>query len=294
MLNVDGFLNYLRYELNRSERTIENYADDLCAFEAYFKNLSDSITWETVDSDIIRNWMESMIDKGNKASSVSRRLSALRTFYRYALSRYLVVSDPVHGILAPKRAKPLPQFLKEDEVNRLLDKSNWGDDYEEVRARTIIMTFYETGVRLSELTGLNDESIDFVSRQIKVRGKGNKERIIPFGEELCETLRDYLNARNRTVAEMSPAFFLDDKGRRMSGGAVRLMVRKKLSKFCSLKKKSPHVLRHTFATAMLNHDVGIESLKRLLGHAKLSTTEIYAHTTFEQLKRVYNEAHPRA
>ena len=294
MLNVDGFLDYLRYELNRSERTIDNYADDLCAFEAYFKSLSDSITWETVDSEVIRGWMESMVDKGNKATSVSRRLSALRTFYRYALSRHLINSDPVYGILAPKRAKPLPQFLKEDEVNRLLDKSNWNDDYEEVRARTIILTFYETGVRLSELIGLNDGSIDFVSKQIKVLGKGNKERVIPFGEELCETLKDYLNIRNHTVNKMSSAFFLDDKGRRMKSDAVRRMVKQRLSTFCSLKKKSPHVLRHTFATAMLNHDAGIESLKRLLGHAKLSTTEIYAHTTFELFKRVYNEAHPRA
>lgn len=139
--------------------TIDSYAEDLRAFETYFQNLSDSLTWETIDSDIIRNWMEAMMDKGNKASSVGRRLSAVRTFYRYALTRHYVDTDPAHSILTPKKEKPLPQFLKESEVNELLDRQKWGEDYDSVRARTIIMTFYETGMRLSELVGLDDEAI---------------------------------------------------------------------------------------------------------------------------------------
>ena len=294
MLNIDEFLDYIRCELNRSQKTVENYAEDLKSFEAYFKNLSDSLSWETVDSDVIRNWMESMMDKGNKATSVNRRLSALRTFYRYALTRHLVTTDPVRHVRGPKNDKPLPQFLKEKEMNRLLDKTEWGDDYNNVRARTIMLTFYETGVRLSELLGLDDKSVNFVNREIKVTGKGNKQRIVPFGDELSEALRGYMSLRDRTVDKKSTALFLTDGGKRMSSETVRVIVKEALSRVCSLKKKSPHVLRHTFATAMLNHDAGIESLKRLLGHAKLSTTEIYTHTTFEQLKRVYTEAHPRA
>lgn len=294
MLDIDEFLDYIRYELNRSERTVESYSEDLHAFQKYFKNLSDSLSWETVDADIIRNWMESMMDKGNKVSSVSRRLSAVKTFYRYALMRHRVQSDPAHSILTPKKEKPLPQFLRENEMDDLLDRQRWGDDYNDVRARTIIITFYETGIRLSELVGLDDKSVDFENRQIKVLGKGNKERIVPFGKELELALRSYVENRNKSVDRKCTAFFLTDKGKRMRGAAVREIVREKLSGVCSLKKKSPHVLRHTFATAMLNHDVGIETLKRLLGHASLSTTEIYTHTTFEQLKRVYTEAHPRA
>lgn len=294
MLDSGGFLDYIKNELNRSQCTVDSYAEDLKEFEAYFKSLPGSLSWETVDSDVIRGWMESMMDKGNKASSVARRLTALRSFYRYALSKHYVETDPAHRILMPKKEKPLPQFLKENEMNDLLDRQKWGDDYDDVRARTIIMTFYETGVRLSELLGLNDEAVNFVSREIKVTGKGNKQRIIPFGDELYKTLVDYMRLRDESVDKKSSALFLSDKGCRMSQTKVRSIVRAALARVCSLKKKSPHVLRHTFATAMLNHDAGIESLKKLLGHARLSTTEIYTHTTFEQLKRVYTEAHPRA
>ena len=294
MLNIDEFLDYLRRELNRSQRTVDSYGEDLRAFETYFQNLSGSLSWETVDSDVIRNWMEHMVDKGNKATSVSRRLSALRTFYRYALTRHLVDSDPAHKVRCPKKEKPLPQFLKEKEMDDLLDRQKWGDDYKSVLSRTIIMTFYETGVRLSELLGLDDKSVDFVNQVLRVTGKGDKQRVIPFGDELSESLTDYIKLRNATVDTKSSALFLSVKGKRMNANAVRDIVKDGLTRVSSLKKRSPHVLRHTFATAMLNHDAGIESLKKLLGHAKLSTTEIYTHTTFEQLKRVYIEAHPRA
>ena len=294
MLSIRGFLDYFEHELNRSQCTINSYSEDLQAFEKYFKSLPGSISWETVDADVIRDWMESMMDKGNKASSVGRRLSALRTFYRYALMKHYVDTDPAHRVLVPKKEKPLPQFLKEDEMNELLDRQKWGDDFGSVRARTIIITFYETGMRLSELLGLDDRDVDMVNRVVKVTGKGDKQRVIPFGDELYKTLEDYLKLRDVSVERKSTALFLSDKGQRVSASAVRKMVKEKLSRVCSLKKKSPHVLRHTFATAMLNHDAGIESLKRLLGHAKLSTTEIYTHTTFEQLKRVYTQAHPRA
>lgn len=187
MLNIDGFLDYLKCEMNRSQMTIDSYAEDLRAFETYFQNLSDSLTWETIDSDIIRNWMEAMMDKGNKASSVGRRLSAVRTFYRYALARHYVDTDPAHSILTPKKEKPLPQFLKESEVNELLDRQKWGEDYDSVRARTIIMTFYETGMRLSELVGLDDEAISFVNHEIKITGKGNKQRVVPLETSLMKT-----------------------------------------------------------------------------------------------------------
>ena len=294
MLSIDKFLDYMECELNRSKQTIVSYEEDLKSFEAYFKNLSDTLTWETVDADVVRNWMESMMDKGNAATSVNRRLSALRAFFRFAIMRHYVESDPVYSIRGPKKKHPLPQFLKESDMDRLLDKQQWGEDYDSVRARTIIMMFYETGMRLSELLGLDDDAVRFASQEIKVTGKGNKQRIIPFGNELCEALRAYIELRNTRVNRISSALFLSDKGKRVTPEMVRRIVSVNLSKVSSLKKKSPHVLRHTFATAMLNHDAGIENLRKLLGHASVSTTEIYTHTTFEQLKRVYIEAHPRA
>ena len=291
---IGEFLDYLRFEKNRSELTVSSYAEDLKAFEAYFKNLDMLLSWETVDADVIRGWMESMMDKGNRATSVNRRLSALRSFYRYALAHQKVARDPSRMIKGPKKTKPLPQFLKEEEMNRLLDVVEWGDGFESVRARTMLMTFYETGIRLSELTGLDDTAIDWANHAVKVLGKRNKQRIIPLGEELEHTLLIYIRVRDEQVKVGNGALFVTRKGERMSGDQVRNEVKRCLSLVSTLSKRSPHVLRHTFATAMLNHEAGLESVKKLLGHESLSTTEIYTHTTFEQLKRVYQEAHPRA
>ena len=291
---INEFLNYLKFERNRSDLTIKNYGEDLRAFKEFYGNLEGYHSWKSVDSDIIRDWMESMMDKGNNATSINRRLSALRSFYRFALARKLVDKDPVHGVTGPKKGRPLPQFLKENEMDRLLDAESWTESFEDMRDRTVIMTFYETGIRLSELIGLDDSMVDFSNRQLKVTGKRNKQRVIPFGEELLATLRDYMKCRDKEVNRQSEALFVSAKGQRMTSSQVREAVRKNLSKVCTLKKRTPHVLRHTFATAMLNNKAGIESVKKLLGHESLSTTEIYTHTTFEQLKREYYSAHPRA
>ena len=293
---IDEFLNYLQYERNRSELTVKSYGEDLRAFESYFKNLDNhDISWESVDSDIIRDWMESMMDKGNSVTSINRRLSALRSLYRFALSRNMVEKDPAHGITGPKKNKPLPQYLRETEMDRLLDDVQWDlSVYKNVRARTIIILFYETGMRLAELMGLDDASIDFLNAEVKVTGKRNKQRVIPMGNELMQELKDYQACRDKSVVRKCDAFFVTEKGLRMTRDQVRNEVKKHLSKVTSMKKRTPHVLRHTFATSMLNHDAGIESVKKLLGHESLSTTEIYTHTTFEQLKKVYSKAHPRA
>ena len=291
---IEEFLDYLRYERNRSPLTVKNYGDDLRAFYVFFKSLDDHLSWQSVDADIVRDWMESMMDKGNNATSVNRRLSALRSFYRFALSRHLVDRDPAHNIEGPKTNKPLQQFLKESEMNRLLDDMEWGNSFNNVRARTIIIVFYETGIRLSELIGLDDVSIDMETCEIKVTGKGDKQRVVPFGSEMLSALKDYVAVRDSSVIRNCEAFFVTDKGTRMRPDTVRAEVSRCLSAVSTLKKKSPHVLRHTFATAMLNNGAGIESVRKLLGHESASTTEIYTHTTFEQLKRVYEEAHPRA
>lgn len=292
---VKEFLDYLRSERNCSARTVGEYGDDLQKFESFFKNLDATLTWETVDSDVIRDWMESMMDKGNIATSVNRRLSAVRSFYRFALSRGLVAADPSHGVKGPKKEKPLPQFVREADMDALLDESMWDmRKYEDVRARTIILMIYETGVRISELLGLDDAAVDLAACQLKVTGKRDKQRVIPFGGELRASLEAYMSLRDVSVEKKSPALLLSADGTRMAYHTARREVKKHLSRVCTLKKRSPHVLRHTFATAMLNNGAGIESVKKLLGHSRLTTTEIYTHTTFEQLKKVYESAHPRA
>ena len=292
---VDKFLEYMRYERNRSPRTVQEYEDDLRMFESFFKNKDNQVSWESVDSDLIRDWLESMMDSGHAATSVNRRLSALRSLFRFALSRHLVEKDPAHVIVGPKNSKPLPAFVREQDMNRLLDgEEMWQDNFDDLRARTIIILLYHTGVRVSELTGMDVSSLDMYDSYIKVKGKGNKERVVPFGEELKAGLEKYLVARESFAGMKDGPLFVDDRLRRMSPDQVRAIVKNNLSKVTTQKKRSPHVLRHSFATAMLNNGAGIESVKKLLGHAKISTTEIYTHTTFEQLKRVYKQAHPRA
>jgi len=290
---ISLFVGYLRFEQNRSELTVLRYERSLRDFEAYFKSKDETLTWETVDADVIRGWLETLLDKGNKATSVNADLSALRSFFRFALSRKLVGKDPAHGLQGPKKQKPLPQFVREKEMDELLDAQEWSEEYKDVRARTILLLLYETGIRRSELVGLDDKDIDFEARQLKVTGKRNKQRIVPFGDELAEELKHYIEVRNQQARRESTALFLGNKGDRITGDQVYQEVKRNLSRVTTMKKRSPHVLRHTFATAMLNHEAGLESVRQLLGHESLETTEIYAHTTFEQLKRIYQEAHPR-
>ena len=295
MLMIEDFLDYLRYERNRSDLTVSNYERSLRDFESYFKNRESHLSWESVDSDLIRDWMESMMDKGDMASTVDNRLSAVRSFFRFALSRGLVASDPAHNVRGPKKKKPLPQFVREGDMDRLMDMPEmWSDSYSDVRARTIILLFYTTGIRLAELVGLDDQDIDFVNHQLKVTGKRNKQRIVPFGEELEQALRAYMSQRDEQPVKLDAALFLNDKGCRVTRSQVEQIVKTGLSRVTTMKKRSPHVLRHTFATAMLNNGAGLESVRKLLGHESVATTEIYTHTTFEQLKRVYKDAHPRA
>ena len=294
-MKVKDFLDYLRFERNYSKRTVEEYGNDLNDFESFFRNLDAGLTWETVDSDVIRDWMGYMMDKGNVATSVNRRLSAVRSFYRFALSREMVATDPAHGVKGPKKEKPLPQFVRERDIDALLDECMWNmERYDDVCARTIIMTLYETGVRISELLGLDDADVDMESCQMKVTGKRDKDRIIPFGTELRDTINAYMAMRDKCVARQSQALFVTKKGERVDYFQARRIVKDNLGRVCTLRKRSPHVLRHSFATAMLNNGAGLESVKKLLGHSRLTTTEIYTHTTFEQLKKVYESAHPRA
>lgn len=292
---IEKFLNYLLLEKNCSEQTVRNYGLDLNQFEAYFKNLDARLSWESIDSDVIRDWMESMMDRGNNATSINRRLSALRSFYRFALSRNFVEADPARCIAGPKKSRALPRFVKSKEMDVMLDAmDNCGHTYYNICARTIMLVFYWTGLRVSELLGLDDKDVDLLSCRIRVTGKGDKHRIVPFGDELKKALEGYVAARDAAVSRRGNALFVTADGQRMTYYRVRRIVNDNLSLVCTLDKKTPHVLRHTYATAMLNGGAGIESVKKLLGHSSVATTEIYTHVTFEKLKETYETAHPRS
>ena len=287
-------MEYLRLERNYSEKTVVSYGIDLREFEGYFKKADAEIDFTTVDADVVRNWVMHLMDEGRAATSVNRKLSTLRSFYRFLLKKKVMTVNPMTKVVGPKKKKPLPSFVREKDMDRLLDDLTFGEGYEGCRDRMILEMFYATGMRLSELIGLDDADVDFSTKLIKVTGKRNKQRLIPFANELEHDLRVYIKVRDGALPNGSDAFFVRKDGKRMYPMQVYRLVKRNLSKVVALKKRSPHVLRHTFATAMLNDCAELRAVKELLGHESLTTTEVYTHTTFEELKKVYELAHPRA
>lgn len=291
---TDSFLDYLRYERNYSEKTVLAYGEDISQLREFAQEEIGDFNPAEVTPELIREWIVSLMDKGYASTSVNRKLSSLRSFYKFLLKKKVVLVDPLRKITGPKNKKPLPSFLKENEMNRLLDDTDFGEGFEGCRDHLIIEMFYATGIRLSELIGLDDKDVDFSASLLKVTGKRNKQRLIPFGDELKEGMLEYVNVRNEQVLESGGAFFVRKNGERLYKNLVYNLVKRNLSKVVTLKKRSPHVLRHTFATTMLNNEAELGVVKELLGHSSLATTEIYTHTTFEELKKVYKQAHPRA
>ena len=299
---VDGFLNYLTHERAYSLHTVKGYENDLQEFKAYLADTENVLDLADADADLIRGWAIVMMERGSMASTVNRKLSTLRTFYKYLLRQGVIKVSPMQNVCGPKKKKPLPQFVREADMDRLLDYTLTDNSWKGVRERVIIQLFYETGIRLSELVGLNEEDVDFGRKTIKVTGKRNKQRVVPVGDGLLEALRGYMEKKAEQFAENGELLMVDsqkplfvtDKGIRVYRGLVYDLVRRNLSQVVTLKKRSPHVLRHTFATAMLNNNADLEAVKELMGHESVSTTQIYTHTTFEELKKVYSQAHPRA
>lgn len=294
MEEVQGFLEYLVGERGFSPLTAKAYSHDLQAFHHFFKSEDETLDWATVDSDMVRRWVVSMMRRSFSPRSVRRSLSSLRSFYRYEMLLERVTKDPAHGVSHPKVGKPLPSFLRESEMDYLFDRVHFGEGFGAVRDRMILLMFYSTGVRVSELIGLDVADVDLETQELKVTGKRNKQRIIPFGEELRSELEAYERERGSLLHNMAGPLFVNADGTRMKDPKVRGIVKRYLSLVTRQRKKTPHVLRHTFATVMLNNGAELEAVKELLGHESLSTTEIYTHTTFAELKKEYEHAHPRA
>ncbi len=296
MHEIDRFIEYLAAERGYSPRTMKSYRESLVKFSDYLKQTDQELNWNTIDADVVRNFMASEMEHGLLACSVNCELSALRSFYKYLLRMKLVEKNPMRLIHGPKAHKPLPSFLKESEVTRLFDDVEYPDTFDGLRDRTILLTFYHTGIRLSELVGLNVVDVNLSSGELKVTGKRNKQRVVPFGEELRQALKHYIDQRKEQLADGVDAgcLFLNNKKERIGKSMVRTIVVHYLSLVTTMKKRSPHVLRHTFATEMLNHGADLEAIKELLGHESVATTEVYTHTTFADLKKEYQLAHPRA
>ena len=293
-VQIDSFLDYLRYERNYSNYTIEAYSKDLRQFEEYVKLNKESVFVPgDVDADLVRSWIVSLMDEKISPVSVNRKLSSLKSFFKFLMKQGSISVNPLRLITGPKTKKPLPYFVRDKEMELLLDGDGFDEDFEGVRDRLVLEMLYDTGIRRSELIGIQDSDVDFGAMQIRVTGKRNKQRLIPFAEGLKNLIQAYTEVRNREVGSESGWFFVRKNGEQLSAGIVYTIVKKKLSEIPTLAKRSPHVLRHSFATSMLNNGAELNAVKELLGHSSLASTSVYTHTTFEELKKVYH-AHPRA
>lgn len=294
---IDKFLQYLEYEKGYSSHTLVSYRTDLFQFREHVERLgSEAFDPTKVDSDGIRQWVIDLKMAGEKSSSINRKLSALKSFFKFLKKDGLIKTDPMRKVIAPKKEKRLPAFVKEEEMDDLLSIHNeaFQDDFEGVRDRLIIEMFYTLGVRLSELIGMKNADVDLTDMTVTVLGKGNKERKIPFALPLKQTITLYLERRDDAFSEAKRTFFQKENGDALYPMLVYRMVKRYISTVSTITKKSPHVLRHSFATAMLNNGADLDVVKELLGHANLAATEVYTHTTFEQLQSIYKQAHPRS
>ncbi|MDR1557178.1 MAG: tyrosine-type recombinase/integrase [Tannerellaceae bacterium] len=290
----DSFINYLRYERNYSVCTTVSYSKDLEQFEAFMKEKQGGLSEpDLVDSDLVREWIVYLLDSKISPTSVNRKLSSLKSFFKFLIRQGVLSSNPLRLVNGPKTKKPLPYFVRENEMEGLLDGDGFETDFEGVRDRLILEMLYDTGIRRSELTGIRNADIDYEASLLKVTGKRNKQRLIPFAQGLKNRMLEYVEIRNREIGVRSEWFFIRKNGEQLSAGMVYIIVKKSLSEIPTLSKRSPHVLRHSFATSMLNNGAELNAVKELLGHSSLASTGVYTHTTFEELKKVYH-AHPRA
>jgi integrase/recombinase XerC len=293
MRHFGAFLQYIQYIKQYSPHTVRSYKKDLEQFFAFCSNgIDDPET--SIDHHQIRNWIIELMETGNSARSTNRKISALKTYFRYLMKEGIVTVNPVLKVISPKPEKKLPVFAKEEQMQVLLDETDFGDDYAGIRNRMIIETFYNTGIRISELINIKISDMDVPQKAFKVLGKRNKERILPVSGNFIELLEPYLKIRQDTFVDDKEWLFLTGKGEKLYPRLVYRIVNHFLTLVTTADKKSPHVLRHTFATHMLNNGADLNAIKELLGHANLSATEVYTHNTFEKLKSVYKQAHPRA
>jgi len=295
MSHKESFLQYLKIEKRYSLHTVRSYLNDLDQFFLFLSSLGLPGDPAAVTSHDIRAWIVSMLDDSYSTVSVHRKISCLRVFYRYLRKEGIIKNDPLEKVVLPKRKKTLPVFVEEDAMGNLLDNIYFGEGFAGVRNRTIIELLYLTGIRRAELIGLRDNDVDLSEGSLKVTGKRNKQRIIPLVTPFIKQLEYYIKVRNENAETYTNGwFFITDKGNKLYDKYVYKTVNSYLAMVTTIEKKSPHILRHTFATHMLNNGADLNSIKELLGHANLSATQVYTHNTFEKLKKVYKQAHPRA
>lgn len=288
------FLEYLQSEKRYSSHTVTAYRTDLEQFSIYLAESGAPVTAEEAGSTLIRSWLAGLMEQGVGARSVNRKLSSLKSFYRFLLREGRITENPMRKVVSPRMAKRLPAFAGQRDLIRVLDgEEEFGGDFPGWRDRAVMELFYLTGMRLSELTALQESDIDFAAGTIKVRGKRNKERLIPFGKKAEVFLQKYLAVKRDCFGE-TPGVVLTDRGLPAYPRLIYRIVTRHLGRVDRLERRSPHVLRHTFATHMLDNGAELNAVKEILGHASLAATQVYTHNSIDKLKRIYKQAHPKA
>lgn len=299
---IEKYLKYLSVERNASEHTIISYRNDLETFLKFTADVeqisTDAVDLSSISRLSIRLWLGDLSEQGMAKSTIARKVAALRSFFKYCFKRGHIEKNPAHLLVVPKKDKSLPKTATVEDIERMMDAVNT-ETTRGLQNRAILELFYGTGMRLSELTGLNLSDIDLKQNQVTVKGKGNKQRIIPLGKTVSGILKDFIEKRpelygDRTDADAKKALFIAASGQRIYDRAVGLIVEKYFKMTSEVTQKSPHVLRHSFATHMLDNGADIRIIKEFLGHANLAATQVYTHTSIERLKNVYEQAHPRA
>lgn len=290
---IESFLRYIQYEKVYSPHTVLSYKNDLFSFREYVEGETGEFVVAEITPALVRGFVVKLLDEGCAPRTVARKVSALRALFRYLVKQGEVETNPAMQLHLPKTKKSLPSFVKPKEMDVLLDEVDFGDGFVACRNKLIIELLYATGMRRSELIALADEDVSLETQLIKVHGKRGKERLIPIGNELTEHLQAYIALRNEEVKGVE-AFFVKEDGAPLYPTLLYRLVTRQLGEVTTLQRKSPHVLRHTFASAMLNNGARLNSIKELLGHSSLASTEVYTHITFAELKQSYKQAHPRA
>ena len=293
---LQSFIDYLKFEKRYSVHTVRSYHDDLEQFHRYLLDSYHEFSLEKIDHLQVRSWLAGLKSGGISAKSINRKISTLKSFFKYQLKTGAIRQTPMNKIISPKTSKRLPVFIQEKDAEKLIGTLGQStEDWKSLNTHLLVAMFYETGMRLSELIYLKENQVDFSKKQIKVLGKGNKERIIPVNAELLVMLKNYIQYKRKEFEKKSETLLVTAKGNRMYTKYAYLLVNRALiDNVKTLDKKSPHVLRHTFATHLANNGANLNAVKDLLGHSSLASTQVYTHNTIEKLKSVYNKNHPKA
>ncbi len=291
----ETFLKYLRFEKRYSPHTLTSYENDLNQFKAFLEEEFETSQLPSASHAMVRSWMVSLVDQGLDAKSVNRKAACLRTFYKFLIKREIISQDPMQKVRALKTSKKLPQFLNESDINRLLDNAEFDNSFIGWRDKLVLELLYGTGTRLSEIISLKISDVDRQNHTLKVLGKRNKERIIPFSKSMGQVIDHYLGQKKKHVVENDGNFLIvTEEGNQCYPMLIYRTVRKYLNQFTTIEKRSPHVLRHTFATHLLNKGAELNAVKDLLGHTSLAATQVYTHNSMDKLKAVFDQAHPKA